>query len=130
MNANPEWVVAGPMVIFYHPTAKFNARFEELRESLRREFFFMPYAPVIAVSARDRQYLGKVFSTIEKIRAASDATPGTGVLNRLLAEAIERTPPPAIKGHQLKLLYATLARPPDRAPSWPPPSSASSTTPS
>jgi GTPase len=97
----------------YHPTAKFNARFEELRETLRREFFFMPYAPIIAVSARDRQYLGKVFSTIEKIRAASDATPGTGVLNRLLAEAIERTPPPAIKGRRLKLLYATLARPPE-----------------
>lgn len=97
----------------YHPTAKFNARFEELRDSLRREFFFMPYAPIIAVSARDRQYLGKVFSAIEKIRAASDGTPGTGVLNRLLQDAIERTPPPAIKGRRLKILYATLARPPE-----------------
>jgi GTP-binding protein len=95
----------------YHPTAKFRARFEELRDSLAREFFFMPYAPVVAVSAKDRQDLGKIFRAIETIRRASEVVPGTGALNRLLREAIEHRPPPAIKGRRLKLLYATLARP-------------------
>lgn len=95
----------------YHPDQKFRDRIEELDETLRREFFFMPYAPIVAVSAKDRQYLGKIFSTIEGIREAAATIPGTGVLNRLIHDAIERTPPPAIKGRRLKLLYSTLGRP-------------------
>jgi hypothetical protein len=71
----------------------------------------MPYAPMVAVSAKDRQYLGKIFSTIDTIRVASETMPGTGVLNRLIHDAIERTPPPAIRGKRLKLLYSTLQRP-------------------
>ena len=95
----------------YHPDAKFRDRLEELEETLRREFFFMPYAPIVAVSAKHREHLGRVFNTIEKIRDAADTMPGTGVLNRLIHDAIERTLPPAIKGKRLKLLYSTLQRP-------------------
>lgn len=95
----------------YHAEANFRDRLEELEETLRREFFFMPYAPMVAVSAKDRQYLGKIFSTIDTIRVASETMPGTGVLNRLIHDAIERTPPPAIRGKRLKLLYSTLQRP-------------------
>ncbi len=97
----------------YHPDAKFADRWEELEETVRREFFFLPYAPIVAVSATERQYLGKVFFTIEKIRAAAAERPGTGVLNRLISEAISHTPPPALKGRRLKLLYATFARTPE-----------------
>src|SRR5690606_37437248 len=39
----------------YHPSAKFKDRWEELKEYLRREFFFLPYAPIVAVSATERQ---------------------------------------------------------------------------
>jgi len=95
----------------YHAEAKFRDRLEELEETLRREFFFMPYAPMVAVSAKDREHLGKIFFTIDKIRQASETMPGTGVLNRLIHEAIERTLPPAIRGKRLKLLYSTLQRP-------------------
>ena len=94
----------------FHPTAKIRDRIEELTEKARQEFFFMPYAPLVAVSAKEREYLGKIFTQIEKIRTEASVTPGTGVLNRLIQNAIDRNPPPAIKGRRLKLLYATLAR--------------------
>jgi GTP-binding protein len=111
LEAHKPCVLVANKFDLYHPDAKFRDRVEELDETLRREFFFMPYAPIIAVSAKNREHLGRVFNTIEKIRAAAETMPGTGVLNRLIHDAIERTLPPAIKGKRLKLLYSTLQRP-------------------
>ena len=64
----------------------------------------------VAVSAKNKDRLGKLFGAIDKVREASDSALGTGAFNRLLQEAIQRTPPPAIKGKRFKLFYATLAR--------------------
>jgi len=94
----------------YHPGGGMKARLMELEEHVRRELFFLHYAPLVAVSAKNKDRLGKIFGAIEKVREASDEAPGTGAFNRLLADAIERNPPPAIKGKRLKLFYATLAR--------------------
>ena len=95
----------------YHPDAKYRDRIEELQETVRREFFFMPYAKIEAVSAKERDHLGRIFAAVSRIRAAAAEMPGTGVLNRLIQQAIDETPPPAIKGRRLKLLYATLGKP-------------------
>jgi GTP-binding protein len=94
----------------YHPGGEMKARLAELEEHVQRELFFLHYAPLVAVSAKNKDRLGKIFGAIEKVREASDTALGTGAFNRLLQEAIERTPPPAIKGKRLKLFYATLAR--------------------
>ncbi len=94
----------------YHPEGQMKARLEQLEEHVRRELFFLHYAPLVAVSAKHKDRLGKIFTAIEKVREASDSTPGTGAFNRLLQDAIARTPPPAIKGKRLKLFYATPAR--------------------
>jgi GTP-binding protein len=94
----------------YHPGGEMKARLAELEEHVQRELFFLHYAPLVAVSAKNKDRLGKIFGAIEKVREASDTALGTGAFNRLLQDAIERTPPPAIKGKRLKLFYATLAR--------------------
>lgn len=111
LEAHKPCILVANKFDLYHPDAKFRDRIEEIEETLRREFFFMPYAPVIAVSAKHRDHLGRIFATIESIRTAAETMPGTGVLNRLIHQAIERTLPPAIKGKRLKLLYSTLQRP-------------------
>ncbi len=56
----------------YHPGAKLNDRLEELEETMRREFFFMPYAPMIAVSALKGQFLEKIFAAVETVRDGSN----------------------------------------------------------
>jgi GTP-binding protein len=94
----------------YHPDAPKKARLEELEEDARRELFFLHYAPLAAVSAKDARHLAKVFSAIDKVKEASDRSLNTGALNRVLQEAIDHTPPPAIGGRRFKLFYATLTR--------------------
>ena len=67
----------------YHPDARFQDRIEQFREELGDDLFFLPYAPKVAISAKNRQYLGKIFKAIEDvIETASNPIP-TGVLNRL-----------------------------------------------
>ncbi len=92
----------------FHPTAKKKERLEHLEETMRREFFFLHYAPLIAISAREKQFIGKLFQAVENIRKGAKNRIGTGVLNRLLHQAIDNSPGPL--GHakfSFKLLYAT-----------------------
>ncbi|MGK0190455.1 MAG: GTP-binding protein [Verrucomicrobiales bacterium] len=94
----------------YHPTASFKDRWEQLQEEVRRDLFFLHYAPLVAVSAKEGSYLKKVFQAIEKVREASEQAMTTGALNRLLQRAMELNPPAMEKRKRLNLFYATLAR--------------------
>jgi len=94
----------------YHPEARFTDRIENFREELGDELFFLPYAPKIAVSAKKRSYLGKIFKAITDVNEAAQDPIPTGILNRLMREAINRNPAPAKQGKRLKLLYATQKR--------------------
>ncbi|HQZ27497.1 MAG: ribosome biogenesis GTPase Der [Verrucomicrobiales bacterium] len=94
----------------YHPDAKYQDRIEQFREELGDDLFFLPYAPKVAISAKYRDHLGRIFESIQKVvQVASDPIP-TGVLNRLLQQAIERNQPPVRHSKRLKLLYATQKR--------------------
>jgi len=83
-------------------------RQEKLQEMVRRELFFLHYAPFVTVSAKKKQNLDKLFQTVERVRAGSLKRIGTGPLNRLLTHAIENSPGPIGTGaNSFKLLYAT-----------------------
>lgn len=98
----------------YHPSAKQKDRIEELEEKMRREFFFLNYAPLVAISAKNRQHIGKLFVQIEAVRRGAQTRIGTGALNRLLHQAIENTPGPLGRStHSFKLLYATQVNSPE-----------------
>lgn len=104
----------------YHPGADFRDRIEQFKEELGDDLFFIPYAPKVAISAKNREYLGKIFNSINDVwKAAAEPIP-TGQLNRLLRIAIETNPPPARKGKRLNLLYCTQKRD-DRDPPVPVP---------
>ncbi|SKA98332.1 GTP-binding protein [Prosthecobacter debontii] len=92
----------------FHPHAKQKDRIEELTEVMRREFFFLSYAPLIATSAKNSENIGKLFVQIENVRKGAQGRIGTGVLNRLMHETIENTPGPLGRSPQtFKLLYVT-----------------------
>ena len=75
---------------------------------MRREFFFLSYAPLVATSAKNNDNVGKLFVQIEKVRKGAQGRIGTGVLNRLMHETIENTPGPLGRSPQtFKLLYVT-----------------------
>lgn len=92
----------------YHPEMKLSERREKLEEDMRREFFFLGYAPIISISAKNKQNLDKLTTCIERVRAGAQKRISTGQLNRLLHHAIDNTPGPLGAGpNTFKLLYAT-----------------------
>ena len=106
----PCLIVANKWDLF-HPDAPRRARLEEAEEHLRRDLFFLHYAPFVCVSAREKQALGKIFETIRTVRRESQEQLGTGQLNRLLRDAFIRNPPAEHKKlkKRLKLFYAAAA---------------------
>jgi len=95
----------------YHPDASKSARMEEATEHVRRELFFLSYAPFVATSAKKGQAVDHVLKEALKIRDGSKNIPTTGALNRILQGAFEAKPPPSDKkkARRVKLYYATTA---------------------
>src|SRR6266508_2896767 len=81
-----------------------------LVEAARERVFFLDYAPVLITSSLTGEHVSKLFSLIEKIRGAARQHVGTGVLNRLLRQAFEASPPATIRAHRLKLFYAAQSK--------------------
>lgn len=74
---------------------------------VRRELFFLDYAPVVVLSARTGENVRRIFTTVEKVRQHAGRRAGTGELNRVVRAAMERQTP-AIKGNRrFKVLYVT-----------------------
>ncbi len=94
----------------YHPDARFQDRIDQFKEELGDDLFFLPYAPKVAISAKNRDHLGKIFEAINVVLESSSNPIPTGVLNRLLQNSIERNQPPVRNSKRLKLLYATQKR--------------------
>ena len=92
----------------------------EHAERVRRDLFFLDYAPVVALSARTGVNVRRLFTTIEKVGQHATRRAGTGELNRLLRGVMERHPPPLHGNRRLKLLYATQLVPQSQSPFQPP----------
>jgi GTP-binding protein len=82
----------------------------KLVEAARQRIFFLDYAPVLVTSSLTGEHVSKLFGLIEKIQRAARQHVGTGVLNRLLRQAFEATPPPTIRARRLKLFYAAQSK--------------------
>jgi len=82
----------------------------KLVEVARQRIFFLDYAPVLITSSLTGEHVSKLFGSIEKIQRAARQHVSTGVLNRLLRQAFEATPPPIIRARRLKLFYAAQSK--------------------
>lgn len=80
-------------------------------EEFEEELFFLDYAPLMLLSAKEGTAMDRLFKRIENVREASRKRIGTGVLNRLLASALTHQPPPTRSGRRFKILYATHPEP-------------------
>lgn len=69
---------------------------------------FLAHAPVIFVSAKSGYQFGQLLDAVGMVRAQLGVRLTTGILNRVLADALARTPPPSHNGRFLKLFYATM----------------------
>lgn len=95
----------------FHPGAPQKARLDEAEDQVRRELFFLHYAPFVVCSAKTGDAVEQVLRKTLSIRKGAQSIPGTGQLNRILQTAIAENPPPLITRlkRRLKLYYATAA---------------------
>ncbi|MGE9270422.1 MAG: ribosome biogenesis GTPase Der [Verrucomicrobiales bacterium] len=95
----------------FHPGAPMKERQKEAEKQVRRELFFLHYAPFVCVSAKEGTAVSQVLSQAISIRNTAQNIPSTGNLNRMLQLAFEVNPPPSAgKGtRRMKLYYATTA---------------------
>lgn len=76
-------------------------------EKIRTELAYMPYAPMIFLSAKTGQRVENLFDLIRAVHASATTRITTGSLNAILAEATARVQPPTDKGRRLKIYYIT-----------------------
>ena len=81
---------------------------------LRDSFKFLPFAPVLFVSALSGQRTDRIMSLVEKVAAEFNRKASTPELTRVLKEATISHAPPMAQGKQVKLFYITqtAVRPP------------------
>ena len=82
---------------------------DNYRKKLMVDFSFMPYAPIIFISAKTGQRVDRLFELIKYVNEQNTMRISTGMLNDILADATARVQPPTDKGKRLKIYYMTQA---------------------
>lgn len=75
--------------------------------ALRKEMPFLDFAPLLFISAESGYNVKRSIDTIDYVAAQVETKLSTGVLNRVIQDALAKNPPPIVKGRPLKVYYAT-----------------------
>jgi GTP-binding protein len=75
----------------------------------REALEFIPHAALLFISARTGFNLDKIVPLARQIRRECSLRIGTGLLNRAMAQVLERHQPPNAKGGRAKFFYLTQA---------------------
>ncbi len=82
---------------------------DSYRKKLMNDFSFMPFAPIIFISAKTGQRIDRLFELIKYVNEQNTMRISTGKLNDILADATARVQPPTDKGKRLRIYYMTQA---------------------
>ncbi len=86
---------------------KDNGTVNKYTNDVRTALSYMPYAPIIYVSALTGQRCANIYELINSVYEESRRRVTTGMLNDLLNDATNRVQPPSDKGKRLKIYYMT-----------------------
>jgi GTP-binding protein len=78
---------------------------DKLREDLRRQLQFVPWAKVVFASAKTGKGLQRILDAVQGAYAAYSRRVSTGELNRWFAGIVEKHPPSLFRGHPVKLYF-------------------------
>jgi GTP-binding protein len=88
---------------------KTDRTFDQYVAWIREQAPFLDFAPVVSISAKTGQRVGRVLEMAVDIWGERRRRVSTGELNRLLKSATERVVPAMVRGRRPKLFYATQA---------------------
>jgi GTPase len=98
-----------PIVIVYNKwdvVSKDEYSMIKITEEIRKEFLYLSFAPILFVSAKNKQRINLIIPTINRLYDYSHLRIQTSVLNEVILDAQIITPPPSHQGVRLKILYA------------------------
>lgn len=81
---------------------------KSLEQELRFNLPGINYAPVEFVSALEHRHLEKLLDRVAEVMENLETELPTGVLNRVIQQTLERTPPPPVGNARLKIFYAAM----------------------
>ena len=79
----------------------------KFKEKVRQEFQFLDYAPIVFVSAKNKERINTIFQAIDVAYDAANTRVQTSVLNDILMDAQMRNPAPNFNGGRIKILYGS-----------------------
>lgn len=74
---------------------------------IREDMGFLNYAPILYVSAKSGQRVGKILEIVDFVAEQQNLRVSTARLNEVMEEATALTPAPTDKGKRLKIYYTT-----------------------
>jgi len=80
---------------------------EKWAEYLIKTFASMRHVPIAFITAKDSKNIRKLINLAQTIYKQSRERVSTGLLNRVVEQAIERNPPPMRRNKRPKIYYAT-----------------------
>ena len=86
---------------------KENSTVKQFTDKIRTALSYMPYAPILFVSAKTGQRITKLFEHINYVNEQASLRISTGMLKDVLSDATARVQPPTDKGKRLKIYYMT-----------------------
>ncbi|HIT37141.1 MAG TPA: ribosome biogenesis GTPase Der [Candidatus Onthousia faecipullorum] len=93
---------------------KDKANISEFKKLVRSEFQFVPYAPVVFLSALTKKRIHTLMPEVLKVKENIKREIKTSVLNEVIEDAYSLNPAPSYKGKRLKIYFVsqTGVRPP------------------
>ena len=79
----------------------------KITKEIRTQFLYLSYAPILFVSAKNKQRIQTILPEIDKVHDYSLMRIQSNVLNEVLMDAQLMTPPPTHNGKRLKIYYAS-----------------------
>jgi GTP-binding protein len=89
---------------------KDNYTIEEYSERIRQDLNFLPYAPLLFISAKTGQRVDKVLPLALQVQEERLVRLTTSKINQVIHAAQDAHPAPSLGGKQLKMFYGTQVR--------------------
>jgi GTP-binding protein len=98
------------IVIAVNKTDLLDARVRKgLEEQARDKLSFVPWAPVLPISAKTGRGVGQLLTTVHNVFAAYRSRVSTGHLNRFFEKVLSTHPPPTMGNRAPRLFFVTQA---------------------
>lgn len=86
-----------------------DARRKKLEDDARDKLSFIPWAPMVPISAMTGRGVGNLVETIDRVHQGFRRRVPTGELNRFFEQVLATHPPPTQSGRSPRLYYVTQA---------------------